>query len=117
MSAIAWNPTAGTAFLGVPGQRAVFGAGRCIVYGEHDVGLARSARLSSAAQANSSGVAYDLPSRNQPCVANGDPDSDGPVRVDEPSTEKRAEQGRLSCGCAQQDPLYAHHQLLQGRRF
>src|SRR5437879_2574753 len=37
----------------------------------------------------------ELPGRNQPRVADGHSDGDGPVHVDESSAEKRTEQGRL----------------------
>ena len=47
------------------------------------------------------GAIFELPSRNQPRVADRHRDGDGPVRVDESSVEKRTEQGRFSGGCAQ----------------
>ena len=47
------------------------------------------------------GCIVELPSRNQPRVADRHRDGDGPVRVDESSVKKRAEQGRFSGGCAQ----------------
>src|SRR6266700_1396492 len=41
------------------------------------------------------GAIFELPSRNQPRVADRHRDGDGPVRVDESSVEKRTEQGRF----------------------
>src|SRR5947207_15888712 len=70
-----------------------------------------------AAKVLDRGVSVELPSRNQPHVADGNPDGDGSVDVDESSLEQQTEQGRLPGGRAQQDALYHHHQLLQvGRR-
>src|SRR6266699_2286071 len=57
--------------------------------------------LQVAVAALRGGAILELPSRNQPRVADRHRDGDGPVRVDESSVEKRAEQGRLSGGCAQ----------------
>src|SRR6266568_1341348 len=61
----------------------------------------KSPLLQVAVAALRGGAILELPSRNQPCVADRHRDGDGPVRVDESSVEKRTEQGRLSGGCAQ----------------
>src|ERR1700681_134580 len=62
------------------------------------------------------GGVLELSSRNQPRVTDRHRDGDGSVLIDEPSVEKRTEQGRLSGGRAQQDALHAHYHLLQVRR-
>jgi hypothetical protein len=61
----------------------------------------KSPLLQVAVAAFRGGAILELPSRNQPRVADRHRDGDGPVRVDESSVEKRTEQGRFSGGCAQ----------------
>ena len=73
---------------------------------EHRVALSplaacESPLLQVAVAAVRGGAILELPSRNQPRVADRHRDGDGPVRIDESSLEKRTEQGRLSGRCAQ----------------
>src|SRR5882724_1479871 len=73
---------------------------------EHRIALSplaacKSLLLQVAVAAMRGGAIIELPSRNQPRVADRHRDGDGPVRVDESSIKKRAEQGRFSGGCAQ----------------
>src|SRR5262245_8206229 len=63
----------------------------------------------------SSGAADELSSRDQSCIADRHRHGDGSIHLDESAAEERTEQGRLSGGCAQQDALHDHHQLLQSR--
>src|SRR5258705_8828176 len=90
MAAIAWNSHAGLTLLNA-------GSVRCF----DGVGLLRAGRrLSPAAGCGHlQGVGVELPSRNQPYVADGDPDGHGSVDVDESTLEQRTEQGRLPGGC------------------
>ena len=81
MAAIAWNSRAGHTLLSAGSARCFDGVGP----------LSGAQVVAGRGCGHLQGVGVELPSRNQPYVADGDPDGHGSVDVDESPLEQRTE--------------------------